>query len=66
MKCVFIISLFSLMASTIYAQKEAAHWFFGHGYGLNLLDTQAINEANGVPVEGIQKNESSPLHTNEG
>lgn len=66
MKCVFIISLFSLMASTICAQKEAAHWFFGHGCGLNFLDTQTINDANGVPVKGVPKNESNPLHTNEG
>lgn len=60
---IFFFFLLSLGAS---AQKEAARWFFGRNSGLNFVDTQTVTDDNGVSVDGVPTNESSPLNTDEG
>ena len=67
MKQKILLSILFIMSSCVlFAQKEAAHWFFGQGCGLNFLDTHTVTDANGISVAGVPKNESSPLNTNEG
>lgn len=68
MKRIATISLLllSIYSFNLNAQKQAGHWFFGHNVGLDFINTQTVNDDNGVPVTGMPTLENSPLYTNEG
>lgn len=61
-----LLLLLALACLQVHAQKEAANWFFGSGCGLDFKNTQTVNDAMGVAVTDVPKNQSSPLSTFEG
>ncbi|MDH6357184.1 PKD domain-containing protein [Parabacteroides sp. PF5-9] len=66
MKTLCFICLSAMTVFSVQAQKEAGHWYFGHNVGLNFIDTQTVNDKNGVPVDGMPTLETGPISTNEG
>lgn len=63
-----LISLALLLGvgTSLHAQMESAHWYFGSNAGLNFLDRQAVTSTKGIVVEGIPKTETGPISTMEG
>lgn len=60
-----IIILLSLLSLQGYAQKQAWHWYFGIGAGLDFSQTRSVTVPWGV-LDGVPASVSGPVNTMEG